>query len=175
MALRSDWSTKTCPIARSLDVIGDPWVMLIIREAFVGRRRFEQFRSTLGIADNVLTRRLITMVDAGLLVRVPYRAEQRVHHEYALTEAGVDLLPVVNSLILWGEKHTANPLPDGHLAILHVDCPAETAQNRAGVGLVESEAAESCSQCGEPLTAGSVAWDRSWVDDEPRLLAGPQG
>ena len=73
MPLRSDWSTQRCPIARSLDVLGDPWLVLVLREAITGSRRYEQFRSSLGIADNVLTRRLNTMVDAGLLRRIEQR------------------------------------------------------------------------------------------------------
>jgi len=168
MALRSDWSNKTCPIARSLDLVGDPWILLIVREAFIGARRYEQFRSSLGVADNVLSRRLTAMVDGGLLARLPYRAEQRVHHEYELTPAGADLLPLINSLAIWGERHTRNPVGGGHLAILHVGCAASEEGSGA---MVETGTAEICSRCGEPLTAGQVAWDRSWVADEPTVLA----
>ncbi|RIJ76228.1 transcriptional regulator [Nakamurella silvestris] len=167
MALRSDWSTKNCPIARSLDVVGDPWILLIVREALMGTRRFDQFRTKLGVADTVLSRRLGAMVDGGLLAKVPYRAEQRVHHEYELTAAGADLLPLVNALLLWGEKHTPTPATSGHLAILHIDCDAA-----ADDGPVESSTAEVCSRCGRPLVSGAVAWDRSWVEDDPTVLAG---
>jgi DNA-binding HxlR family transcriptional regulator len=105
MPLRSDWSAATCPIARSLDVVGDPWLLLVLRESFKGVTRFEQFRSVLGIADNVLSRRLAQMVEAGLLRRSAYHAGNRVQHEYVLTPAGADLLPVLCALAHWGERH----------------------------------------------------------------------
>ena len=93
MPLRSDWTGERCPIARSLEVLGDPWVMLVLRQAFSGVRRFEQFRDQLGVAENVLSKRLSTMVDAGLLRRVPYQDQRRTRHEYVLTEAGARHLP----------------------------------------------------------------------------------
>jgi DNA-binding HxlR family transcriptional regulator len=105
MPLRSDWSAATCPIARSLDVVGDPWLLLVLRESFKGVTRFEQFRAALGIADNVLSRRLAQMVEAGLLRRSPYHAGNRVQHEYVLTDAGADLLPVLCALAHWGGRH----------------------------------------------------------------------
>lgn len=158
--LRSDWSTSTCPIARSLDVVGDPWIMLILRDALLGSRRYEQFRSSLGVADNVLSRRLHAMVEAGLLERVPYRAEQRTHHEYRLTEAGTDLLPILHALALWGEKHTTSPLGDLHLTIVHTRC-GQT-----------SSSPDICSHCGGTLRAGEVAWRRPWREPELAPLAG---
>ena len=97
MPLRSDWSEATCPIARSLDVVGDPWVLLVLREALTGATRFDDFRVALGVADNVLSRRLSAMVEGGLLVRSPYVDEHRTRHEYLLTDAGRDLLPVVQA------------------------------------------------------------------------------
>src|ERR1700753_2150155 len=109
MPLRSDWSAHNCPIARALDVLGDPWLLLVLRDAMTGARRYEQFRESLGVADNVLSRRLRTMVEAGLLRRQPYRAGNRTHDEYHLTAAGADLLPVLNALAVWGERHTEAP------------------------------------------------------------------
>jgi DNA-binding HxlR family transcriptional regulator len=158
--LRSDWSTSTCPIARSLDVVGDPWIMLILREAMLGSRRYEQFRSSLGAADNVLSRRLQAMVDAGLLERVPYRAPKRTHHEYRLTEAGTDLLPILHALVLWGEKHTSSPLGDVHLSIVHTRC-GQT-----------SSTPDICSHCGDVLRADEVAWHRPWRVPELTVLLG---
>ena len=76
MPLRSDWSEATCPIARSLDVVGDPWVVLVLREALTGSTRFEQFRGALGVADNVLSRRLAGDGRGGLLTRAPYDDRQ---------------------------------------------------------------------------------------------------
>lgn len=159
MPLRSDWSTQRCPIARSLDVLGDPWLVLVLREAITGSRRYEQFRSSLGIADNVLTRRLNTMVDAGLLRRVPYRGQHRTHDEYHLTDAGADLLPVLNALVLWGERHTSPPTPDAHMTIVHTTCGHPT------------EHADTCDHCGATLRTNDVAWVRAWRGDEPVALA----
>ncbi len=155
MPLRSDWSGDRCPIARSLDVVGDPWVLLIMRSALQGTARFEDFRRTLGVADNVLSRRLGGMVDAGLLVRRPYRGEQRTHHEYLLTEAGADLLPVLNALTLWGEKHTQRPQPDAIMTIVHTACGAVT------------DSADRCASCGMALVADDVTWRKAWHPDAP--------
>ncbi len=150
MPLRSDWSGENCPIARSLDVVGDPWVLLILRGALQGVTRFDGFRASLGVADNVLSRRLAAMVEAGLLVKAPYRAEQRTHFEYLLTEAGADLLPVINALVLWGEKHTRRPDSDAVMSIVHKSCGTVTTS------------AELCSGCGAVLVADEVAWHKSW-------------
>jgi len=144
MPLRSDWSGATCPIARSLDVVGDPWVLLVLREALQGATRFEEFRDALGVADSVLSRRLGAMVDADLLARAPYRSDQRTREGYLLTEAGGDLLPVLNALMHWGERH--RPRTTGRMAVVHEGCGAETAY------------ADSCSHCGERLTASNVSW-----------------
>jgi DNA-binding HxlR family transcriptional regulator len=160
MPLRSDWSTSSCPIARSLDVVGDPWIVLVLREALTGSRRYEQFRSALGVADNVLSRRLQIMVEAGLLRRVPYRAEHRTHHEYQLTAAGEDLLPVLNALGLWGERHTTAPEPDAHLTIVHQRCGHLTTTS------------DVCSHCGTTLRATEVEWRRSWMTPPSTALTG---
>ena len=147
MPLRSDWSASQCPIARSLEVVGDPWVLLILRDALLGTRRFEQFRTKLGIADNVLSRRLAAMVEAGLLRQVPYRGPRRTHHEYLVTPAGAELLPVLNALAAWGNRHTTGTqaMDTVHLPCGHVTTSADT-----------------CSHCGQPLRAGQVAWRRPW-------------
>ncbi|MCW2497819.1 helix-turn-helix domain-containing protein [Jatrophihabitans sp.] len=152
MALRQDWSEHPCPIARAVDIVGDPWVVLILREAFTGTRRFEKFRDRLGIADNVLSKRLQLMVDAGLLERSSYRGEQRTHHEYLLTESGQELLPLLHTLALWGERHTTPPQRSAHMTILHSTCGAATTQS------------ERCSNCGEPMTAQTTQWRRTWID-----------
>lgn len=158
MPLRSDWSGNSCPIARSLQVLGDPWLVLILREALTGATRYEQFRTSLRIADNVLTTRLRTMVDNGLLRRVPYRADNRTHDEYQLTAAAADLLPVLHALALWGEDHTDRPRPDATMAIMHTGCGHVT------------DRADSCSHCGADLTPDVVAWQRPWLADEPHTL-----
>jgi DNA-binding HxlR family transcriptional regulator len=144
--LRSDWSQATCPIARSLDVVGDPWVVLMLREAFTGATRFEQFRSALGCADNVLSRRLSAMVDEGLLVRAPYDAGNRTREEYLLTDAGRELLPVLHALAQWGERH--RPASTGRLVVVHEGCGEP------------SDSADTCTTCGARLTADTVSWRR---------------
>jgi DNA-binding HxlR family transcriptional regulator len=150
MPLRSDWSARPCPIARSLDVVGDPWVLLVLRDALLGARRFEQFREGLEVADNVLSRRLQAMVKAGLLRKASYRGEQRTHQEYLLTEAGAELLPVLNALALWGEKYTTPPRPDAHIEIVHTACGGS------------SNSADVCSGCGAAMAAEDTAWRRNW-------------
>jgi DNA-binding HxlR family transcriptional regulator len=107
MGRRGSWAGASCPIARGADVIGEPWTLLILREAHRGVTRFEQFRDRLGIADNVLAARLARMVQTGLLSRVPYRDGGRARHEYRLTQAGADTLPVIHALARWGDTYTS--------------------------------------------------------------------
>lgn len=160
MPLRSDWSTSVCPIARSLEVVGDPWVVLILRNALLGTRHYEQFRDELRIADNVLSRRLQAMVDAGLLRQAPYRGARRTHFEYQLTEAGADLLPVLHGLAQWGNSYTTAPVPGQRLGIVHQACGHT------------STTSEVCSHCGAALRPGEVAWLRPWRSPTPTPLAG---
>ncbi|WP_327371696.1 winged helix-turn-helix transcriptional regulator [Streptomyces sp. NBC_01217] len=155
MPQRQDWSNYPCPVARSVNIVGDPWAVRIMCEAMVGVRRFDDFRARLRVADNVLSRRLHQLVESGLLRRSVYRGRQRTHHEYLLTEAGADLLPVLNALAVWGEKHTAAPGPEGHLAIVHSEC-----------GQVSTRA-EVCSNCGHNLVAANTSWLRRWKTTEP--------
>ena len=159
MPLRSDWTGEKCPIARSLEVLGDPWVMLVLRQAFSGVRRFEQFRDQLGVAENVLSKRLSTMVDAGLLRRVPYRDRRRIRHEYVLTEAGADTFPIVTALAQWGERHRphADPDTDGHR-------PPQLRTPVHHCGLLQS----LCQR----LTAEATSWRKSWRDPQDLKLTG---
>ena len=95
-----------CSIARTLAVIGQRWTMLVIREAVRGRTRFAEFRDQLGIAPDMLTDRLNTLVEHGILERRGYRDPgQREREEYLLTAAGRDLLPVLAALAAWGDEH----------------------------------------------------------------------
>lgn len=93
-----------CPIARSLALIGDAWSMLILRDAHAGVTRFDQFRKSLGIAPTILTRRLATLTDDGLLEKRRY-SEHPPREEYVLTDAGHDFLPVLFMIGAWGRKH----------------------------------------------------------------------
>ncbi len=106
---RTSFTDMACPIARSLEHVGEWWSILILREAFGGRTRFDEFRDVLGVAPNILTRRLRTLVAAGLLERRRY-CERPPRDEYILTARGRDFRPVMLSLMAWGNRHFA---PDG--------------------------------------------------------------
>jgi DNA-binding HxlR family transcriptional regulator len=116
------YDNQVCSVARALETVGDRWTMLVIRDAFLGIRRFEDFQRDLGIARNVLTDRLARLLDDGILERRRYR-EKPERFEYRLTEKGADLWPVLVSLMKWGDRHAA---PDGPpMLILHRDCGGE--------------------------------------------------
>jgi DNA-binding HxlR family transcriptional regulator len=104
---------STCSIARSVDVLGDSWTLLIVREAMInGARRFQEFRTSLGVAPNILSKRLAALVDEGILERRRYQeAGSRPRDEYILTRAGRSLSPVIGALSAWGR--TFRPRPDG--------------------------------------------------------------
>ncbi len=108
------FDTMQCPIARSLERIGEWWSMLILRDAFHGLTRFDQFQKSLGIAPNMLTRRLNGLVDSGLLERRRY-SERPPRDEYVLTQRGRDFRPVLHALLVWGNKHFA---PEGPSVVL---------------------------------------------------------
>lgn len=99
-----DLDKQACPVARGLSVVGDRWTLLVLRDCFLGIRRFEQFQSRLGITRHVLTDRLRKLEDAGVLERRPY-STRPPRHEYRLTERGKALHPVLVSLIAWAEAH----------------------------------------------------------------------
>ncbi len=101
-----------CSIARSLEVLGERWTLLVVREACWGRTRFSDIRQALGVAPDVLADRLATLVDVGVLERRPYRVEGgRQREEYVLTPAGEDLRVVLGALNDWGDQH--RPAPTG--------------------------------------------------------------
>ena len=103
---------STCSIARSLGVLGERWTLLILREALLGSTRFADFQRSLGLAPDVLTDRLSTLVEFGVLTREPYQeAGARVRHEYRLTPAGRELQLVLGALQQWGDDHL--PRPEG--------------------------------------------------------------
>lgn len=103
-----------CPIARSVERVGDWWSILILRDALHGFTRFDQFQESLGIAPNMLTRRLNALVSTGLLERRLYN-EHPPRQEYVLTECGRDFRPVILSLLAWGNRHFA---PEGHSVVI---------------------------------------------------------
>ncbi len=103
-----------CPIARCLDRIGEWWTLLIVRDAFHGLTRFDQFEKSLGIAPNMLTRRLAALVEAGILTKRRYN-DHPPRFEYILTDSGQDLKPVLIAMQVWGNQHAA---PEGPSVIL---------------------------------------------------------
>jgi len=104
----------SCPIARSLERVGEWWSILILRDAFLGVTQFDQFQKSLGIAPNMLTRRLNALVESGLMERRLYQPRPP-RHEYVLTERGRDFRPVLWSLLAWGNRHFA---PEGPSVIV---------------------------------------------------------
>ena len=106
---RTSFGTMPCPIARSLERVGEWWSILILRDAFAGMTRFEEFRESLGIAPNMLTRRLAALVEAGLLERRRY-SERPPRDEYLLTETGRDFRPVLVAMRAFGNRNFA---PEG--------------------------------------------------------------
>ena len=105
---RKSLDTAACPVARALDVIGDWWSLLIIRDAFHGKTRFGEFQRSLGLARNILAARLKTLVAHGILETVP-AADGSAWQDYVLTAKGRDLLPVLVSLGQWGSEHLFAP------------------------------------------------------------------
>lgn len=150
-----------CPVARAAGILGDRWTLLILRNANLGTTRFDDFRSELGIADNVLSARLARLVQAGLLTRLPYRTTGRTRHEYRLTTAGADMLPVLHALAGWGQEHTHPGNAAEPMQIIHQAC----GQPLAPGGY--------CPQCGRSPARDEIAWVRPWHGPEPSLLAEP--
>jgi DNA-binding HxlR family transcriptional regulator len=154
---RASFEDMNCSIAQSLEIVGEWWTLLIVRESFLGVRRFDDFQERLGISRNVLTQRLAKLVDAGILERVQY-SERPPRDEYRLTEKGVDLWPVLTTLRQWGDRW-ATPPAGPPTQMVHKTC-----------GEVAS-AQMVCSECGEPLDARSVrATAGPGADDEIRAL-----
>ncbi len=99
-----------CSLAQTLNIIGERWTLLILRDAFFGAKRFSQFERSLGISKNILSARLSTLVDEGIMER--REATTSAHTEYVLTEQGLDLQPVLLAMTHWGDQHRPNPSGD---------------------------------------------------------------
>ena len=125
---------QDCSIARSLELIGERWTLLVIRDVFSGKRRFDELQRSLGVARNVLASRLGLLVDEGILERRPYQ-ERPERFEYFLTAKGLDLWPVLVALIEWGDRH----LGPGPIEVVHRDCGGHVNDRRV------------CERCGAEL------------------------
>jgi DNA-binding HxlR family transcriptional regulator len=108
--LKRDYEGQDCSVARALEVVGERWTLLIVRDAFLGLRRFEQFQESLGIARNVLTDRLNRLVQEGVLERVRY-SERPERYEYRLTGKGRELNIALTALRQWGDKYLSEKPP----------------------------------------------------------------
>jgi DNA-binding HxlR family transcriptional regulator len=137
--LGNDYKTQACSLAGALEVVGERWSLLIVRDVFLGLRRFDQIQANLGIARNVLQARLERLIEQGVLERSLYQ-ERPPRYEYRLTEKGIDLWPTVVSLMQWGDRHTP---PTGG--------PAVVLEHRGCGGRVDEH--RTCEKCGERLTA----------------------
>src|SRR5215470_19045176 len=105
-----DYDTANCAIGAAVAAIGEKWAFLVLREAFNGVRRFDDMQRRTGAPRQVLSDRLARLVERGLLRKVPYQERgQRSRQEYRLTEAGLDLYPVLVALMQWGDRHAASP------------------------------------------------------------------
>jgi DNA-binding HxlR family transcriptional regulator len=121
---RKSFGTMPCPIARSLERVGEWWSILILRDAFSGMTRFEEFRESLGIAPNMLTRRLAALVEAGLLERRRYSARPP-RDEYLLTERGRDFRAVLVAMLAFGNRHFAPEGASVQIVDARTGAPAE--------------------------------------------------
>ncbi len=120
-----DYDTANCNIAAALSIVGEKWTFLVLREAFNGVRRFDDMQRRTGAPRQILSNRLARLVAEGILRKVPYQdAGQRPRSECRLTEKGIDLFPVMATLVAWGDKHAG--WPGGPSVVLtHRDCGAE--------------------------------------------------
>jgi len=164
---RKSFDAMTCPIARGLDRVGEWWSILILRDAFAGITRFDDFQASLGIAPTMLTRRLKTLVANGLLERRRY-SDHPPRDEYVLTARGEDFRPVLIAMLAWGNKHFA---PEGE-TILIVDSrtrrPAEPI-------LVDRVTGRALAAPDYTIAAGPAATEatRRRLARGSRLLSGP--
>jgi DNA-binding HxlR family transcriptional regulator len=137
--LGHDYPGQICSIAKALEVVGERWTLLIVRDVMNGNRRFGELQKSLGVARNVLSARLQRLVEEDILERRPYQSSPE-RYEYFLTEKGLDLWPALVALLAWGDRHS--PEPNGPpMLIVHKKCGGEV--NDRGI----------CESCGKVLHA----------------------
>src|SRR3954447_1111066 len=139
---RTSFSEMACSIARSLDVAGEYWTPLVLRDIWMGRTRFDEIQENLGVSRKLLADRLETLVREDILARQQYQ-ERPVRHEYVLTEKGKELMVVLLALLSWGDRWTAKKAGPPML-LRHLGCSSPV------------EAQVTCSDCGEPLGADDL-------------------
>jgi DNA-binding HxlR family transcriptional regulator len=133
---------QNCSIARALEVIGERWTLLVMREVLLSRRRFEEIRRHTGVASNILSDRLDTLVEHGVLERRRY-AEKPEAFEYRATEKGLELQPVLTTLMGWGDRHMA-PAEGPPRVFVHTTCDHDTTPRLV------------CDHCGEAVDARTI-------------------
>ena len=138
LVLRNDYKGQVCSIASALELVGERWTLLVIREVFNGHRRFGEMQESLGVARNVLATRLQRLVDEDILERRPY-SERPERYEYFLTEKGLDLWPLMISLMHWGDKHMPSPGGPPMIVVHKGECGGEVNDRRV------------CTRCGKEL------------------------
>lgn len=144
LVLPNDFADQNCSVARTLEVVGERWSLLIVRDAFFGVRRFDQFQANLGISRNVLTARLAHLVEQGILTRVPY-SQRPPRFEYRLTDRGRDLFPVLMAMVDFGDRHALPPLG-----------PSRTFTHRGACGGPIDKRHLRCEACGEDVEAADI-------------------
>jgi DNA-binding HxlR family transcriptional regulator len=137
--LRNDYQSQSCSIAGALEVVGERWSLLIVRDILLGLRRFDEIQAHLGIARNVLQTRLQRLQEHGVIERIRYQ-QHPPRHEYRLTEKGLDLWPTIVALMKWGDRYAS---PEGGPAVLieHRGCGGAVDEHRI------------CERCGAKLRA----------------------
>jgi|SRR5665213_373796 len=140
--LGNSYDSQTCSIAAALEVVGERWSLLIVRNVLLGLRRFDEIQGNLGIARNVLQTRLTRLLDHGVLEKVAYQ-QHPPRYEYRLTEKGLDLWPTIVALMQWGDRHAM--LAAGPPVLLeHRDCGGAVDEHRL------------CEKCGARLSVRDV-------------------
>jgi DNA-binding HxlR family transcriptional regulator len=149
--LPRSYTGQHCSVASTLEVIGDRWTLLVIREAFLGSRRFADFQERLGIARTVLSDRLSRLTEDAILERVRYQVRPE-RFEYRLTAKGLDLWPVLHALMQWGDRYL---MADGErpLIVRHRDCGGELDDRRI------------CTRCGAAVELPDLRAERPAAAD----------
>jgi DNA-binding HxlR family transcriptional regulator len=138
----TELGTQQCSVARPVALLGDRWTLAVLRDAFWGIRRFDDFQLSLGVSRSLLADRLGHLVEAGILRRQPYRDAIRTREEYRLTRKGLDLYPVLRALAAWGDTYCSE---DGPFVLYrHKGCGGQ------------SRLVHQCADCGAELTARDV-------------------